>query len=71
MDNDVVATLSYATDEFINELIERAGLDVLSVAAIVLARCSLATEQVGAGEQFRKLMVEVAARPIKTQPTLQ
>lgn len=71
MDDDMVATLSYATDEFINELIERAGLDVLSVAAIILARCALATEQVGAGDQFRKLMVEVAARPTKTQPTLQ
>ena len=71
MDNDVVATLSYATDEFINELIDRTDLDVLSVAAIILARCALATEQVGAGDNFRKLLVEVSARPTKPQTTLQ
>lgn len=67
---DMVAKIevyAYMTDDFMSELIE-ATSSPLVASTIVLSRLMLINDQVGTGDEFRKLMAEVADKYPKDEP---
>lgn len=71
MDDDVLTMVSYSVDNFIAEMLERTNLDIISLNAVIAARCTLAADYAGAGEEFRRFLTHIAAMPIKNNETIQ
>ena len=59
MEDDILLKVIYEVDDFIALMVEKHGLDPLTLGSCMLARLTLINEHVGSGDDFRQLMLNV------------
>ena len=60
MTDDKLASIAYKFDDYIAETSMNNNVDVLSLTSIFLARLVLCNDYAGCGNDFRKILSEVA-----------